>query len=97
MRSDRFRFLVRRHHGFAHHAAAGADRFHFAALITGIICLQSTGVYFIMITLAFNQMIFYFFVALQFYGGDGLQILTPLNVAGFNFQKGSVSTSVLPF
>lgn len=59
------------------------------ALVTGIVCLQSTGVYFIMITLAFNQMIFYFFVALQFYGGeDGLQILTPLNVAGFNLPKG---------
>jgi branched-chain amino acid transport system permease protein len=47
------------------------------AAATGPFCLRASGIYFIMITLAFNQMIFYFLVALQTYGGeDGLQILS---------------------
>jgi len=40
------------------------------AFITGIICLRTKGVYFIMITMAFAQMVFYFFVSLDIYGGD---------------------------
>jgi branched-chain amino acid transport system permease protein len=40
------------------------------ALITGMICLRTRGVYFIMITMAFAQMVFYFFVSLETYGGD---------------------------
>ena len=40
------------------------------ALITGAISLRTKGVYFIMITMAFGQMAFYFFVALETYGGD---------------------------
>jgi branched-chain amino acid transport system permease protein len=60
-----------------------------AAAITGAVCLRSSGIYFIMITLAFNQMIFYFFVALQTYGGeDGLQILTKLRFAGVPIPSG---------
>ncbi len=48
------------------------------ALITGIICLRTRGVYFIMITMAFAQMIFYLFVSFEIYGGDdGLVIDTP--------------------
>jgi branched-chain amino acid transport system permease protein len=59
------------------------------AVITGLVCLRSAGVYFIMITLAFNQMVYYFFVALQVYGGDdGLQISVPLHVAGARLPKG---------
>jgi branched-chain amino acid transport system permease protein len=47
------------------------------ALITGIICLRTKGVYFIMITMAFAQMVFYLFVSLDVYGGDdGLVIDT---------------------
>jgi branched-chain amino acid transport system permease protein len=50
-------------------------------VIIGLACLRTSGVYFIMITLAFNQMIFYYFVALERYGGeDGLQILSRLQV-----------------
>jgi branched-chain amino acid transport system permease protein len=41
-----------------------------AALIVGALCLRTSGVYFIMITLAFAQMIYFIFVALKFYGGD---------------------------
>lgn len=40
-----------------------------AALI-GAISLRTRGVYFIMITLAFAQMMFYLFVSLEAYGGD---------------------------
>ncbi len=40
------------------------------ALITGMICLRTRGVYFIMITMAFAQMAFFLFVSLDTYGGD---------------------------
>ena len=59
-----------------------------AALVMGFICLRTSGSYFIMITLAFNQMLYYFFVSLQDYGGDdGLQILGTIDFAGFNITK----------
>lgn len=64
-------------------AAAGL-----VAALTGIVCLRTSGAYFIMITLAFNQMLYYFFVALQQYGGeDGLQILSTLHLAGFDVTR----------
>jgi ABC-type branched-subunit amino acid transport system ATPase component len=40
------------------------------ALATGAICLRTRGVYFIMITMAFAQMAYYFFLSLEVYGGD---------------------------
>ncbi len=44
-------------------------------LITGAISLRTKGMYFIMITLAFAQMGYYFFVSLTKYGGsDGLSL-----------------------
>jgi len=58
------------------------------AAVIGLVCLRTIGAYFIMITLAFNQMLYYFFVALQRYGGeDGLQILGNLHAAGFDISK----------
>jgi branched-chain amino acid transport system permease protein len=46
----------------------------FAAAI-GAICLRTKGVYFIMITLAFAQMMYYVFISLRSYGGeDGLTL-----------------------
>jgi branched-chain amino acid transport system permease protein len=46
-----------------------------AALLIGYVSLRTSGVYFIMITLAFAQMLFYFFTSLEVYGGDdGLTI-----------------------
>ena len=45
------------------------------ALVVGALCLRTRGVYFIMITLAFAQMLYYVVVALHRYGGDdGLTI-----------------------
>lgn len=41
-----------------------------AALLIGALSLRTTGVSFIMITLAFAQMLFYLFAALKTYGGD---------------------------
>ncbi|HUQ74564.1 MAG TPA: branched-chain amino acid ABC transporter permease [Burkholderiales bacterium] len=41
-----------------------------AALLIGALSLRTRGVYFIMITLAFAQMIYYIFVSLKAYGGD---------------------------
>lgn len=40
------------------------------ALVTGAISLRTKGVYFIMITLAFGQMAYFFMVSLSAYGGD---------------------------
>jgi branched-chain amino acid transport system permease protein len=46
-----------------------------AALVIGLVSLRTTGIGFIMITLAFAQMLYFFFIALQKYGGeDGLQM-----------------------
>jgi branched-chain amino acid transport system permease protein len=45
------------------------------ALLIGAISLRTKGVYFIMITLAFAQMMYYIFVSLKAYGGeDGLNL-----------------------
>lgn len=41
-----------------------------AALIIGALSLRTKGVYFIMITLSFGQMLFFLFVSLEKYGGD---------------------------
>jgi len=46
-----------------------------AALLIGLLSLRTTGVYFIMITLAFGQMFFFFSISWSAYGGeDGLSI-----------------------
>jgi branched-chain amino acid transport system permease protein len=42
----------------------------FAAFLIGAISLRTRGVYFIMITLAFAQMMYYVFVSMKAYGGD---------------------------
>lgn len=45
------------------------------AFVTGAISLRTRGVYFIMITLAFAQMIYYLFISLRQYGGeDGMNL-----------------------
>jgi branched-chain amino acid transport system permease protein len=52
----------------------------FAALVIGALSLRTSGVYFIMITLAFAQMIYFVFVALKYYGGDDGLAMTSRNL-----------------
>ena len=40
------------------------------AFLTGLVCLRTSGIAFIMITLAFAQMFFYLATSLKYYGGD---------------------------
>ncbi|RVB70852.1 branched-chain amino acid ABC transporter permease, partial [Mesorhizobium sp. M7A.F.Ca.CA.004.06.1.1] len=55
------------------------------ALPIGAISLRTTGVYFIMITLAFAQMIYYFAISWPAYGGeDGLSIYVRNGFPGMN-------------
>ena len=49
-------------------AALGASGLF--ALLTGLVCLRTRGAYFIMITLAFAQMMYFIFVSIEEYGGD---------------------------
>src|SRR3954454_8220108 len=54
------------------------------AFATGIVCLRTKGVYFIMITLAFGQMAYFIATSLAPYGGDdGLTIRVRSTLAGF--------------
>lgn len=56
-----------------------------AALLIGILSLRTSGVYFIMITLAFGQMFFFFSISWSEYGGeDGLSIYVRNNFPGLN-------------
>lgn len=50
-----------------------------AAFLIGAVCLRTSGLYFIMITLAFAQLLFFVGVGLRQYGGDD----------GFNFRGNS--------
>ena len=56
-----------------------------AAWIIGLLSLRTSGVYFIMITLAFGQMFFYFAISWGAYGGeDGLSIYVRNSFPGLN-------------
>ena len=58
------------------------------AWITGLICLRCTGIAFIMITLAFAQMFYFFGVSLKQYGGDdGFQIATRSDFSPFSIES----------
>ena len=71
-------------YGGAPWLASSSGLFHFAlaaaaggafALATGFLALRTRGVHFIMITMAFGQMVFFLLQALETYGGDdGLTI-----------------------
>ena len=57
-------------------------------LFIGSISLRTSGVYFIMITLAFAQMVYYFAISWPAYGGeDGLSILVRNQFPGVNTMK----------
>lgn len=56
-----------------------------AALLIGVLSLRTGGVYFIMITLAFGQMFYYFAISWAAYGGeDGLSIYVRNEFPGLN-------------
>lgn len=57
------------YNGFIHLGVAIGTSVVFA-LITGAISLRTKGIYFIMITLAFAQMLYYTFISIEEYGGD---------------------------
>ena len=58
-----------------------------AAAAIGALSLRTRGVQFIMITLAFAQMLFFLFVSLKAYGGDdGLSIRRPGEFPGLNLR-----------
>ena len=57
------------------------------ALLIGLLSLRTSGVYFIMITLAFGQMFFYFAISWSQYGGeDGLSIYIRNDFPSLNTQ-----------
>ncbi|MCB1333838.1 MAG: branched-chain amino acid ABC transporter permease [Roseivivax sp.] len=57
------------------------------ALVTGAICLRTKGVYFIMITMAFAQMVYYAIVSIEEYGGDdGLVIDSRSELPGISLD-----------
>ena len=53
-----------------------------AALLIGAVSLRTSGVYFIMITLAFAQMLYYLGIGLETYGGDNGMRLTRRSLFG---------------
>lgn len=54
------------------------------ALAIGALCLRTRGIFFIMITLAFAQMLFYLFVSLRQYGGeDGIPLWSRSTFGGW--------------
>lgn len=60
----------------------------FCALIIGALSLRTTGMHFIMITLAFAQMIYYVFVSLEKYGGDdGISLYSRNTLPGIDLSN----------
>jgi len=59
------------------------------ALVIGAISLRTRGVYFIMITLAFAQMLYYLMVSLKTYGGDDGLSLPGRSVIGLGLDLGA--------
>jgi branched-chain amino acid transport system permease protein len=83
--------------GFVQLAAVIASSVVFA-LITGAISLRTKGVYFIMITLAFGQMLFFLTTSLAAYGGDdGLTLAARSTFFGLKFMKNDLAMYYVTF
>jgi branched-chain amino acid transport system permease protein len=68
------------------------------ALVTGAISLRTKGVYFIMITLAFGQMLFFLATSLAAYGGDdGLTLASRSLVFGSKLLKNDTALYYVVF
>ncbi len=75
------------YNGFLHLGLAVGFSAVFAVL-TGAVSLRTRGIYFIMITLAFAQMMYFTFVSLEEYGGDdGLVILQRSQFPGIDLEN----------
>jgi len=76
--------------GFVQLGVALAVSFVFA-LVTGAISLRTKGVYFIMITLAFGQMLYFLGTSLAAYGGDdGLTLASRSTLFGSKILKNDI-------
>ena len=63
----------------------------FCAFVIGAISLRTRGLYFIMITLAFAQMLYYFFISLRTYGGeDGINLVARSRFPGADLGNDTV-------
>jgi len=61
------------------------------AAIIGALSLRTSGIYFIMITLAFSQMFYYLFVSLEAYGGDdGLSLWSRNRLGSLDLSNDTV-------
>lgn len=61
------------------------------ALVVGAISLRTRGVYFIMITLAFAQMVYYFFISLRQYGGeDGMNLYDRVHIGMLDMDDDTI-------
>jgi branched-chain amino acid transport system permease protein len=63
-----------------------------AALVIGAISLRTRGVYFIMITLAFGQMLFYLANSIKGYGGDEGLSIRARSILGFGLDLKDTTT-----
>ena len=63
-----------------------------AALVIGALSLRTRGIYFIMITLAFSQMLFYLAISLERYGGDDGKRMPSRNTVAGLLDLGSETT-----
>jgi branched-chain amino acid transport system permease protein len=67
------------------HLAATIVLSGLVGMLTGLVCLRTSGIAFIMITLAFAQMFYFLGVSLKPYGGDdGLQIVQRSDFVAFS-------------
>lgn len=74
------------------HLAAAIGLSAIFATVTGAIALRTRGVYFIMITLAFGQMAYFFFVSFAAYGGDdGMSLAQRSTVFGSDLLRDSTT------